>query len=260
MLSEDISSLKEENARLMAKIIGLEARNVKLEDENMKLRTEFKSRIEELEKSRSDIAGENARRDDAIAELKAEVLKLRDDNEENKQAQDISLEEVNNVPNLFVDHPSNDSPSPCEEDRKTEEFLDSVQKKSVSDGIREKFIQKVSSDLIQSDTDLAKQQLVILSSTSSPYRQADSSSFAHLYEKLRDAENFADRAVQEAIIYYCQFGKALIQRRGEIASERQVDPESNAVSRVLNMEVRVQLPANTSDALLWKRIEQAKKL
>ena len=26
------------------------------------------------------------------------------------------------------------------------------------------------------------------------------------------------------------------------------------------MEVRAQLPADTSDALLWKRIEQAKKL
>jgi hypothetical protein len=86
----------------------------------MKLRTEFRSRIEELEKSRSDIAGENARRDDTIAELKAEVLKLRDDNEENKQTQDISPREVNNVPSLFVDNPSNASPSPCEEDRKTQ--------------------------------------------------------------------------------------------------------------------------------------------
>ncbi|CAB4418926.1 unnamed protein product [Rhizophagus irregularis] len=54
--------------------------------------------------------------------------------------------------------------------------------------------------------------------------------------------------------------QALIQRRSEIASEKQVDPESNAVSRILNMEVRAQLPADTSDALLWKRIEQAKKL
>ncbi|GBC44682.2 hypothetical protein GLOIN_2v1778584 [Rhizophagus irregularis DAOM 181602=DAOM 197198] len=52
----------------------------------------------------------------------------------------------------------------------------------------------------------------------------------------------------------------LIQRRSEIASEKQVDLESNAVSRILNMEVRAQLPADTSDALLWKRIEQAKKL
>ncbi|CAG8837081.1 17786_t:CDS:1, partial [Racocetra persica] len=139
---------------------------------------------------------------------------------------------------------------------KTSDDKRSLQKKNQ----REKFIQKVSLDLIQSDIDLAKQQLVTLSSTSSPCKQADSSSFAHLYEKLRDAKDFADHAVQKAIICYCQFGKALIQKQGEIASERQVDPESNAVSRVLNMEVRAQLPADTSDALLWKRIEQAKKL
>jgi hypothetical protein len=84
--------------------------------------------------------------------------------------------------------------------------------------------------------------------------------FSLLYKKLLNVEDFANRAVQEAIICYCQFGKALIQRRSEIASEKQVDPESNAVSRILNMEVRAQLPADTSDALLWKRIEQAKKL
>jgi len=77
------------------------------EDENMKLRTEFRSRIEELEKSRSGIAGENAKRD-AIAELKTKVLKLRTDNEVNKQTQDISPEDVNNVgPSFFKDHPSN---------------------------------------------------------------------------------------------------------------------------------------------------------
>ena len=84
--------------------------------------------------------------------------------------------------------------------------------------------------------------------------------FSLLYEKLLNAEDFADRVVQEAIVCYCQFEKALIQRRGEIAFEKQIDPESNAVSRILNMEVRAQLPADTSDALLWKRIEQVKKL
>jgi len=84
--------------------------------------------------------------------------------------------------------------------------------------------------------------------------------FSLLYEKLCDAIILADRATQEAIFCYCQFGKALIQRRGEIASEKQVDPESNTVSRILNIEVKAQLPTGTSDALLRKRIEQAKKL
>jgi hypothetical protein len=42
--------------------------------------------------------------------------------------------------------------------------------------------------------------------------------------------------------------------------EKQINLESNAVSRILNKEIRAQLPANISDALLWKRIEKAKKL
>ncbi|CAG8579535.1 13472_t:CDS:2 [Funneliformis mosseae] len=84
--------------------------------------------------------------------------------------------------------------------------------------------------------------------------------FSLLYKKLLDAEDFADRAVQEAIICYCQFRKALIQRRSEIASEKQVDSESNAVSRILNIEVRAQLPADTSDVLLWKRINSISKM
>uniref|UniRef100_U9STM9 Uncharacterized protein n=1 Tax=Rhizophagus irregularis (strain DAOM 181602 / DAOM 197198 / MUCL 43194) TaxID=747089 RepID=U9STM9_RHIID len=213
MQSEDISSLKEENPDLWLRLSGLRQGTPSL-----KLRTKFRSRIEELEKSRSDIAGENAKRDDAIAELKAEVLKLRDDNEENKQTQDLPR-------------------------KKTDEFLYSVQKKSVSDGIRRRKLQKqdLTSDdkrslqkknqrekfIQESNTDSAEQQQVILSN---PCKKVDSSSFARLYEKLRNAEDFADRAVQEAIICYCQFGKALIQRRGEIASEKQVDLESNAVS------------------------------
>jgi hypothetical protein len=89
------------------------------------------------------------------------------------------------------------------------------------------------SDLLQSNAELAEQQQVTYSSTSGQCKK-----FARLYEKLHDAEDFADRVVQEAIICYCQFGKALMQRRAEIASEKQVDPESNADSRILNMEVR----------------------
>ncbi|CAB5395973.1 unnamed protein product [Rhizophagus irregularis] len=84
--------------------------------------------------------------------------------------------------------------------------------------------------------------------------------FSLLYEKLCDAVILADRATQKAIVCYCQFGKALIQRRGEIAFEKQVDLGSNTVSRILNIEVKAQLPTGTSDALLRKRIEQAKKL
>jgi len=55
---------------------------------------------------------------------------------------------------------------------------------------------------------------------------------------------------QEAIFCYCQFEKALIQRRGEIVSEKQVDLRSNTVSRILNIEIKAQLPTGTSDAFL----------
>ncbi|CAG8572693.1 4283_t:CDS:2 [Ambispora leptoticha] len=90
--------------------------------------------------------------------------------------------------------------------------------------------------------------------------QPSNTNFTLLYEKRCDAIILADCKTQEAIACYCLFGKALIQRRNEIASEKQVDPESNTVGRILNKEVKAQLPADTSDSLLRKRIEKAKKL
>ncbi|CAG8729538.1 43_t:CDS:1, partial [Ambispora leptoticha] len=93
-----------------------------------------------------------------------------------------------------------------------------------------------------------------------PKFQPSNTNFTLLYEKLCDAIILADCKTQEAIACYCLFGKALIQRRNEIASEKQVDPESNTVSRILNKEVKLQLPADTSDSLLRNRIEKAKKL
>ncbi|CAG8724647.1 16347_t:CDS:1, partial [Gigaspora rosea] len=83
--------------------------------------------------------------------------------------------------------------------------------------------------------------------------QPSNTSFTFLYEKLCNAIFLADRKTQEEIFCYCNFGKALIQRRNKLASKKQINPESNAV-RILNKEVRAQLPANISGALLWKRI------
>ncbi|CAG8591181.1 1852_t:CDS:1, partial [Acaulospora colombiana] len=51
----------------------------------IKLGAELKSRIEELEKGRTDTVAENARCHNAISKLKAKVVKLRDDNVEGKQ-------------------------------------------------------------------------------------------------------------------------------------------------------------------------------
>ncbi|CAJ0760047.1 13403_t:CDS:2, partial [Entrophospora sp. SA101] len=58
--------------------------------------------------------------------------------------------------------------------------------------------------------------------------QPSNDNFTLLYEKLCDVIILADHKTQEAILF----------------------------SRILNKEVCAQLPANTSDALLWKRIKK----
>ena len=85
---------------------------------------------------------------------------------------------------------------------------------------REKFIQEVSEDSStkcsntmdepgSNSLDVCLEQSV---------RSCDSlavemeTTFSLLYKKLINAEDFADRAIQKAIICYYQFGKALIQR------------------------------------------------
>ncbi|CAG8477189.1 4144_t:CDS:1, partial [Dentiscutata heterogama] len=90
--------------------------------------------------------------------------------------------------------------------------------------------------------------------------QPSNANFTLLYKKLCDAIILADHKTQEAIMCYCLFGKALIQRRNEIVLEKHVDPESNIVSRILNKEIKTQLPTDISDSLLCKRIKKAKKL
>ncbi|CAG8710744.1 709_t:CDS:2, partial [Acaulospora morrowiae] len=118
------------------------------------------------------------------------------------------------------------------EEKKINDFLDSVHK------------EKIDRDVTTTTQDEAP----------------SSTNFTLLYEKLCDAIILADRKTQEAITCYCLFGKALIQRRNEIASERLVDSESNIVGRILNKKVKAQLLTDTSDSLLRKRIENAKKL
>ncbi|CAG8832085.1 15731_t:CDS:2, partial [Racocetra persica] len=175
------------------------------------------------------------------------------------------------------------------EDREVDEFLDSTYKEKISNEIREinqekKFRSQdplsYDKDISQSNKNKVQKIMLEVSENSSPQLQytdsiiseggtangnvdrdvTSNTNFTLLYEKLCDAIILADRKIQESIVCYCLFGKALIQRRNEIASEKQVDPESNIVRRILNKEVKAQLPANTSDSLLRKRIEKAKKL
>ena len=136
-----ITGLESEKVELLKQVVE---ERVKHEAENAELR----SRIEELENGRTDTVAENARRDDAIAELKAEVVKLRDDNEEGKW----QTPEVINVPSSTVDQLDNSSEvlskstvqfscvseEKTPEDKKTDAFLNEVHKKGVSEEIRQR--------------------------------------------------------------------------------------------------------------------------
>jgi hypothetical protein len=70
-------------------------------DENMKLRAELRSRTKDLDKSRMAIAVKNSRRDVKIAELKIEIMKLGDNNEENKQKTKTIFSEEFLAPPVF---------------------------------------------------------------------------------------------------------------------------------------------------------------
>ncbi|PKK58610.1 hypothetical protein RhiirC2_763314 [Rhizophagus irregularis] len=332
-MTSEIDLLRQENARLMTENAEFKAKYDEAKNEITKLRAELRNRIEELEKARIDTAVENTRRDvenvrrDAEnVELKARVAKLEEDSRHPRK--DSSPEKPADIPDSIVANETVPANSKSSEEKTMDSFLDEVNKKRVSDGIRqrkreeklakvetvspekdkqvsvdksalrkenqkkqrEKFIQEVSEGAVtkvtsddsipsvssQRESDSSTNCSNIIDELGSnsldvclekTIRSCDplavemgTPTFSLLYEKLCDAVILADRATQEAIFCYCQFGKALIQRRGEIASEKQVNPESNTVSRILNIEVKAQLPAGTSDALLRKRIEQAKKL
>src|SRR5581483_6476568 len=114
--------LRELNAKLLAEIsklrkkfaeIGVEKTELKFRIagllkqavEESKRRDIENARIEELEKNKANSSFVNVSRDVEIAEIKVEV---RDNNEENKELiQDISLEDVVNVPSSIVDQPIN---------------------------------------------------------------------------------------------------------------------------------------------------------
>ncbi|CAB5379787.1 unnamed protein product [Rhizophagus irregularis] len=145
--------------------------NERRDAENAKL----KARIEELEKNKEDSSAENVRRDVEIAEIKAEVVRLaegaqaRDNNEESKQLtsrqseviskemisgydqntideiepqSSVSSNTINLVSNVYEkegvsDHALVPSAKSSEE-KETDAFLNEVDKKMISDRIRQR--------------------------------------------------------------------------------------------------------------------------
>ncbi|CAG8540736.1 12117_t:CDS:2 [Cetraspora pellucida] len=114
----------------------------------------------------------------------------------------------------------------------------------------QKFIAEVSNNSSLFISNSNADNNVIPTTLNETKSQPSNNSFIFLYKKLCNTIILTDCKIQKAILCYCTFGKALIQRCNELASEKQVDPESNTVSRILNKEVCAQLSANISDALL----------
>ncbi|PKY57379.1 hypothetical protein RhiirA4_549631 [Rhizophagus irregularis] len=112
-LIRKFAEIEAEKSELKARIAGLLKQAVEESKRRDVENAELKARIEELEISKADSSAENVRRDDAIAELKTEVVKLKDNNEESKrQTQD-------NSPEVFVNIPSSNT-GQCDKGRSLE--------------------------------------------------------------------------------------------------------------------------------------------
>ncbi|CAG8675999.1 2249_t:CDS:2, partial [Funneliformis mosseae] len=125
-------------------------------------------------------------------------------------------------------------------------FLGEVNKKIVNNKIRQQMLAKVETISSEKNKQISVNKRVLCKENQKKQR-----------------EKFIQEVTEEAdtkTILNDSVPSALIQRRGEIASEKYVDLKSNIVSKILNIKVKVQLSAVTSDALLQKRIKQAKKL
>ncbi|RIB00408.1 hypothetical protein C2G38_2150884, partial [Gigaspora rosea] len=295
-----IDSLEEQNSKLVAEISELRKKYTKVEAENVKLRhiieesTGLKTRFEELErKNKTDtdiLIAENIELKNRVTKLEQKRIQVITNESSTKDILPPSV--CSELPVIYqreikitsatsnlseIEKSSESASSICTETKLLEDrekISNEIRERNRENRFRSQDPLSYDKDISQSNKNKVQKFMSEVSGSSSPQLNRDVTSatsnetkfqpsntnFTLLYEKLCDAIILADRKTQEAIMCYYLFGKALIQRRNEIASEQQVDPESNIVSRILNKEVKAQLPADTSDSLLRKRIEKAKKL
>ncbi|CAG8813469.1 16865_t:CDS:2, partial [Cetraspora pellucida] len=148
--AQSIDLLRELNAKLLIEIVELKKENAEIPDLRRKFaeieaeKAELNSRIAELLRQavKENSLVENIRHDVEIAEIKVEIVKLKDNNEENKElSQDISSKRVDNIHNSISDQCDNVtscvSDQKLSEDREIDAFLNEAHKQSVSDGIRQ---------------------------------------------------------------------------------------------------------------------------
>src|ERR1044072_4864559 len=212
--------------------------NERRDAENAKLR----ARIEELEKNKEDSSAENVRRDVEIAEIKAEVVKLRDNNEESKQLtsrqSDVTYKEMisgydQNTINLasnvnekedVSDHALSPSAKSSEE-KETDAFLNEVDKKMISDRIRQrnrekKLQRKNEQGLIQEINSSMKEKHILSAVTEISANQVRPNSLAEkneeravhsdiisLYETACGAEKKAIEANREETLRWCFYAR-----------------------------------------------------
>ena len=168
MSDAEIAELKRRNIEFLR---ANKEYNERCNAENAKL----KARIEELEKNKEDSSAENVRRDVEIAEIKAEVVKLaegvqaRDNNEESKQLtsrqseviskemisgydqntideiepqSSVSSNTINLVSNVYEKEDVSDHTlvplAKLSEEKETDAFLNEVDKKIISERIRQR--------------------------------------------------------------------------------------------------------------------------
>ncbi|CAG8756978.1 2877_t:CDS:2, partial [Dentiscutata erythropus] len=173
---------------------------------------------------------ENIRRDDAIAELKAEVVKLRDDNEGSNQVT-FPLSCVTEQASLNQDQ---ESDTECSTSEKIPEVSNPMTEilagaPLLKNSHRKKGAENISqmiSDGIQND---AQSQKCILSSSNNILSQQSQISstvplltLAQLFDKATDAEYGAIHANQEEILCWCYYGKKFITQVNEVTKGNKI--------------------------------------
>ena len=249
MSDAEIAELKRRNIKFLR---ANKEYNERRDAENAKLRT----RIEELEKNKEDSSAKNVRRDVEIAEIKAEVVKLRDNNEESKQLtsrqsdvtskemisgydqntineiepqSSVSSNTINLVSNVYEKEDVNDHalvPSAkSSEEKETDAFLNEVDKKMISDRIRQmnrekKLQRKNEQGLIQEINSSMKEKHILSAVTEISANQVRPNSLAEkneeravhpdiisLYETACGAEKKAIEANREETSRWCFYAR-----------------------------------------------------
>jgi hypothetical protein len=282
--------------------------NERRDAENAKLR----ARIEELEKNKEDSSAENVRRDVEIAEIKAEVVKLaegaqaRDNNEESKQLtsrqseviskemisgydqntideiepqSSVSSNTINLASNVnekedVSDHALSPSAKSSEE-KETDAFLNEVDKKMISDRIRQrnrekKLQRKNEQGLIQEINSSMKEKHILSAVTEISANQVRPNSLAEkneeravhpdiisLYETACGAEKKAIEANREETLRWCFYAREFKRMYKDFMVSNKVG-EKKAKGQVYDFIIK-QLP-DTKRKTLCRQTQKALRI